>query len=134
LWTYIQKTGELYNGRGHCTGVGYAGNGDGKNNPAMQSIVGVGPLPCGWYTIDPELFDHPHCGKDCLRLYPHKGNTMYGRDGFLIHGDSIHKPGTASDGCIIQCHNVRVFVAVSGDTLLQVIDDHPPVCDPEISI
>jgi hypothetical protein len=131
LWVYVQKSGELFDNKGHCVGVGYAGKGMGKNNPDAQNVRDIGPLPVGRYTIVPVPFDHPRCGKDCLRLLQHKGNQMFGRDGFLMHGDSIKEPGTASDGCMIQAHNTRLLVATSGDTLLEVIADFPGIRYPD---
>src|ERR1035438_5538324 len=34
-------------------------------------------------------------------LTPESGTNTFGREGFLIHGDSVQNPGTASHGCII---------------------------------
>lgn len=36
-----------------------------------------------------------------MRLTPIPSNKMFRRNAFLIHGDSITAPGTASAGCII---------------------------------
>ena len=59
MWTYIQTSGVLSH-NGQQDGSGYSGHGDGINNPAMQSVSNVGPIPQGQWTIgegvnDPKL-------------------------------------------------------------------------------
>jgi hypothetical protein len=118
-WTYGQKTGSL---RGSAVGViahGYAGAGVGKNNPDMDAVPNIGPLPRGKYTIGPP-YDSSH-SPYTLRLTPDPKNDMHGRAGFLIHGDSIHNPGTASQGCIILPRSIRQEIWESGDHDLQVV-------------
>lgn len=119
MWIYKQKTGELsYEGRLEC--IGYSGAGPGKNNPDMQSVRNVGPIPVGLYRVGPP-FDHPLRGPYALRLTPVQGTDTLGRSGFLMHGDSKLKPGTASKGCIIAPRKSREAVALSGDDLLKVV-------------
>lgn len=104
-------------------GTGYSGFEAGKNNPALQNVANVGPIPQGRYTIGkPECVDSPgpH-GPFVMRLTPDAANQMFGRDGFLIHGDSIVKPGTASHGCIIMGRLIRNAIAASGDHDLTVV-------------
>lgn len=43
-WVYHQKTGKLYHD-GTLIGSGWAGNGVGKNAPAMQNMPSTGPFP-----------------------------------------------------------------------------------------
>jgi hypothetical protein len=118
MWTYIQKTGVLLH-EGECVAVGYAGNGAGKNNPHMDYVKGIGPLPVGHYHIgDPQ--DTATHGPCVLRLTPYALNIMYGRDGFLIHGDSVKAPGTASHGCIILPRVIRELIGHSADRVLLV--------------
>ncbi len=122
MWTYRQTTGELSRD-GVAEGTGYSGFGDGKNNPAMQNVPNAGPLPQGKYTIGaPQCVDSPgpH-GPFILPLTPDSGNQMFGRSGFLIHGDSIVQPGTASHGCIIMARLIRNAIAASGDHDLTVV-------------
>ena len=57
-----------------------------------------------------------------LRLTPDPANDMCGRDGFLIHGDSIAHPGTASQGCIILNRLQREHIAASPVKLLRVVE------------
>lgn len=119
-WTYKQSTGEIFH-NGRVIGRGYAGKNGGKNNPAMQSVSATGPLPQGFYTIIGHPFTHPHTGAYSIRLQPSSGNIMFGRSGFLIHGDSRNHPGDASDGCIVLARHIREVIWNSGDMRLEVI-------------
>jgi hypothetical protein len=85
--TYSQGLGVLSCKNGFLV-TGYAGFETGKNNPAMDHVKNVGPIPRGLYRIVPEPFDHAKCGKFCIRLTPEPSNVMHGRAGFLIHGDN----------------------------------------------
>lgn len=78
----------------------YSGHGDHKNDPRFMNLSELGPLPQGAYGIGTP-FEHPRCGKYCLRLTALPGTEMYGRGGMLVHGDSSVHPGEASDGCIV---------------------------------
>lgn len=122
-WKYQISTGELsrVNGSSEVVGVGYSGNGEGKNNPAMQEVRDVGPLPCGWYKIGAPQNTTDH-GPFALPLTPAPTNKMYGRSGFWMHGDSIPHPGNASLGCMIQDRAVRALVAASGADDLEVVE------------
>ena len=120
MWTYHQTDGHLIDKDGNLVGIGYSGHGEGKNNPALQDQHDVGPLPCGTYTIGAPFNSATH-GPYCLRLEPDAANQMFGRSGFLMHGDSIVHPGMASLGCIIQMHAVRQAVWTSGDRRLEVV-------------
>ena len=101
-------------------GDGYSGFAEGKNNPAMQDVHNVGPIPQGTYEIG-EPFDTETHGPYVLRLMPTGPTNTFGRAGFLIHGDSVKAPGTASEGCIVLPRVVRDAVAKSGDNELKVI-------------
>ncbi len=125
MWTYVQKTGELLRDGLHIA-LGYSGFDDpetgqrGKNNPEWERVEEVGPIPVGRY-----LIGNPHDtlthGPFVLPLTPDPANEMFGRSAFLMHGDSVVDPGTASRGCIIMSRAVRKEVAASGDKVLQVI-------------
>lgn len=125
MWTYIQKSGELLHDGEH-EGVGYFGYNDpdsgqeGKNNPDLQNIHDVGPIPVGRYVIGSPHDTLTH-GPFVLPLTPDAANQMFGRSAFLIHGDSVVEPGTASRGCIIMNRVIRNEVATSGDHALTVI-------------
>lgn len=86
---------------------GYAGRGIGRNQHIHQITPGVGPLPCGDYSIG-EPVDHPRLGPLALPLRPHPDNEMFGRSGFFIHGDN--RKNDASHGCIILARAARALL------------------------
>ena len=49
-WTYAQRTGDLQQD-GKQVSAGYSGANEGKNNPAMEDVPDVGPIPRGDWTI-----------------------------------------------------------------------------------
>lgn len=107
MLTYSQTTGRLTDERGELWGVGYSGHGAaGKNNPLMQQVPDVGPLPQGWWKAGTPG-DSPHTGPYTIPLEPVNGTQTFGRTGFKIHGDSKGFPGTASHGCLIFPRAVR---------------------------
>jgi hypothetical protein len=120
MWTYAQKTGDLKQ-NGQMVGRGYSGFDNGKNNPAMQAVADVGPIPQGEWTITGPPFNTKEHGPFVLRLEPSSATNTFGRNGFLIHGDSIKAPGTASKGCVIMPRTIREQVWNSGDTDLEVV-------------
>ena len=119
-WQYSQSTGRLtWNGR--QVGTGYSGAGDnGKNNPRMESVEDVGPIPRGRYRIGASQ-KHPTKGPITMSLSP-DGHAAHGRTHFLIHGDSIAHPGAASQGCVILSRDIRSRISESGDTTLEVVE------------
>ena len=119
MYTFHQRSGRLYAGA-QLLATGYAGQGAGKNNPDRQDIRNEGPLPRGIYAIS-AAFAHPQKGPLCMRLTPAGTNEMFGRAGFLIHGDSIAHPGTASQGCLILPCPARRAIAESPDRILEVV-------------
>ena len=94
-------------GRIVCEFFGYAGNGEGRNNPDAEHIRNVGPLPKGIYQVARSITSVHH-GPLVFRLWPNPRNRMYGRSGFLIHGDNAR--GDASRGCIILARPARQAV------------------------
>lgn len=115
-YTHVLMGAETY------LGTGWAGNGDGKNNPAMQHARNTGPLPVGWYRIcSPE--NHPTVGPYALRLVPNGDNKMFGRDGFLIHGPAVDpaKRGHESRGCPIAQRATREAIHALGCEWLEVV-------------
>jgi hypothetical protein len=121
---YNQRTG-LFGIRARSTGAilrsyyGYAGRGPGKNNPEAERLRNVGPLPRGSYLVYPPVY-HPRLGPMAFLLHPVPTNAMYGRSGFLIHGDSPTKPGQASRGCIILGPAARAAIVRFRPDLLTV--------------
>jgi hypothetical protein len=133
MWLYEQSTGRLFDPDGKLVADGYSGGGidsanvediAGKNNPAMQEIHFVGPIPQGIWTVGAPVNSVTH-GRYAMPLTPDVGTQTFGRDHFLMHGDSIPNPGFASDGCIIQPYTARVAaweqMEESGDHRLEVV-------------
>jgi hypothetical protein len=81
-------------------GFGYSGQDQYLNNLLYQADYKTGPLPAGIYTIT-AINDDPHRGPHTCVLTPDPANQMFGRSGFLIHGDTANRTHTASDGCIV---------------------------------
>ncbi len=124
-WTYAQKSGELQQDGKHVAN-GYSGAGAGKNNPAMEQVHNVGPIPQGEWTITGPPINTAEHGPYVLKLEPSETTPTFGRSGFLMHGDSKQSPGCASQGCVIMPRAVREQVWKSGDTELQVVTEVPP--------
>lgn len=119
MWTYLQKTGILLAPGGGMSAIGYSGSGPGKDNPAWQDHHDVGPIPAGGYRML-EPYSSINHGPYVIALVSDTSNIMFGRSGFLIHGDSIAHSGSASHGCIILPKSVRKKVWESGDHRLEV--------------
>jgi Protein of unknown function (DUF2778) len=122
VWTYESGTGRLYDAAGELVATGYSGADPWKNRPAGDHLAFLGPIPVGHWTIHaPQYVDKPgpH-GPYVLPLTPDINTDTHGRDSFLIHGDSIDAPGTASQGCIILDHATRERMYGSRDWRLLV--------------
>jgi RHS repeat-associated protein len=121
--TYSQTSGKLV-----CTDdttkkqiadeSGYSGSGAKKNDPDSQCDKNEGPSPRGDYTMGTAYDSNK--GKNTIPLDPDSTNSMCSRDGFLMHGDSIANPGTASEGCIIMSLTTRTAIADAGGGKLTV--------------
>ncbi|MFO0453000.1 MAG: RHS repeat-associated core domain-containing protein [Pseudomonadota bacterium] len=103
ICVYSQSTGNFtctndITGQQYLSCSGYSGRGSGLDNPAAQNQPYIGPIPQGDYTVGSPTRRR---GPLTLPLTPHAGNTMFGRSGFLIHGDNRAQNRTASEGCII---------------------------------
>lgn len=116
MWSYSQSTGQLSRD-GNIVATGYSGRAEGRNNSTMQDRHNVGPIPRGVYSIS-DPFDTETHGPFVLRLTPDVGNEMFGRSGFLMHGDNAAHD--ASEGCIIMPRDVREAVAASGEKQIEV--------------
>lgn len=114
-------TGNLYHDGKDLIGKGYSGHPPHVNDPDAIQIHNEGPIPPGLYSITPP-HDSQH-GPYTLGLAPHDQNEMFGRSGFLIHGDRIDAVGKqlASQGCIIMSRDVREAVWKSSDHILKVV-------------
>ncbi len=122
-WEYESDTGKIFDPSGKLAGTGYAGGNEGQdpsgvNNPDMQDVKGVGPLPCGLYTFGTPVAQSP-LGPFAIPLIPDSDNEMFGRGDFFCHGDTTPS-GNASKGCIIQARAVRNTMWLSKDHTLIV--------------
>jgi hypothetical protein len=102
---YSQSSGLITQDDGSHVALGWAGNHEGRNNPAMQDSVGLGPLPQGVYKIGP-WGDHEtvpgypvHLGPMIASLTQIEGES-FGRDGFFIHGPGGKDHLQSSRGCV----------------------------------
>lgn len=118
-WVYEQTTGKLWLGS-ECVGVGYSGHAEGKNQPDLESVKGVGPLPRGQWRMGPAIH-HQLLGPVAIPLAPELGTKTYGRSGFWVHGDSRAAPGTASHGCLIFARAIRERLADSQSRTVEVV-------------
>ena len=133
---YDPSTGHITDEAGNLLAIGWAGNGEGKNNPAMQNVHNVGPLPYGLYEVAEWEHFHNGLGHDVVALHQIEGET-YGRDGFFIHGPAINSEhyGQESKGCIVVPREGRlkledlkpVYIRVVGPAL-----EVAPVSIPEV--
>lgn len=120
MWVYNRPTGELSH-NGKVVGKGYSGNGEGLNNPAIESVKDVGPIPAGEYTIGDFFDDIGGKGRLVCHLIPSVLNMMFNRSGFMIHGDNKEMNHTASEGCIILAQFIREIIFASKDYNLTVL-------------
>jgi len=86
---------------------------NGKTQPELQSVRNIGPIPTGWWIVDPKKtlskeketnpiqkiiwdYEYDAWGYYKTPISPIGETQTYGRDGFTIHGGT--EPG--SKGCI----------------------------------
>lgn len=122
---FEQSTGKWIGPDASMWGQGWAGQLAGRNNPAMQNVPNVGPLPEGIYMIG-YAYDHPVLGPVTMDLEPDLINIMFGRSAFRVHGfgaDVIR----ASEGCVIQIRPVRERIDSSTDRILRVVASLTPL-------
>lgn len=115
--SYSQTTGHLTRA-GELVGIGYSGAGPGRDNPAMEAVHNVGPIPKGLYSIGP-AFDAPVQGPCVMRLTP-VGHDALGRTGFMIHGDN--PAHDASTGCVVMGPGARQSIVAHSDRTLEVTE------------
>jgi hypothetical protein len=116
---FSQSTGAVTL-RGTLLCHGYSGHGEGKNNPALEAWIKIGPIPAGLYRIARWIDHHPTKGNDVAVLAP-VGHNARGRSGFLIHGDSKDHPGEASEGCPTINNPYRHQLRESGAEFMEVV-------------
>jgi len=127
---YAQRQGTWMHPSGlRLTGL-YSGHGDGVNNPALQPVQGVGPIPQGMWKINAPIKSQ-HTGPFALPLIPFASTETFGRgiaEPFEMHGDWVGHEGQrlASCGCVISALEGRESVwsiAGAGDNLVTVVAD-----------
>jgi Protein of unknown function (DUF2778) len=121
MWIYEITSGRLRDKNGLGVGFGYSGYGPDKNQVVDEDQKDLGPIPEGQYGINSPRDTDKH-GPYVMPLTPYATTDLKGRPGgFLIHGDSVLHPGTASHGCIILARSVRQKIWESGDHDLTVV-------------
>lgn len=125
-WVYAQATGRLWlrdegtAEKASAVGRGYSGAPPYVNQSDAEARVALGPIPRGSYRLVGP-FNHVRLGPQVFYLEPARGNAMFGRSGFFIHGDNEHGNQTASHGCIILGRAVRDKIALEGVRSLSVV-------------
>ncbi len=97
---YEQAKGNFYVD-GKLLQIGYSGAPDFINQTEFEGRKNQGPIPRGLYSFGQRYGNHPKLGPMSIALIPDAKNNMFGRSDFMIHRDSLSKPGTASQGGII---------------------------------
>lgn len=126
-WVWRQRAGILSRridetGCETIVGRGYAGHGEGVNNPDLQHVPNIGPIPRGRWTIGAP-YDSKRVGPFALPLAPYDDTETFGRSAFLIHGDRKTGPAqSASEGCIVLSRELREEIHESSDTDLEVVE------------
>lgn len=125
MWKWDQSAGELSKD-GNFVSKGYAGKGRGINNPALQNVRGIGPLPAGrWRMV--EVRNSKNTGPFTIVLHavdatPNDDrHDPTGRGAFRIHGDNVKGDRSASSGCIILPRPIRERMWKSADKELEVV-------------
>lgn len=118
---FSQSTGNVRKDGGVLVASGWAGRGDGKNNPDAQHLRSFGPLPRGLYKVGPWEDEHPGLGPIVARLTQVEGDT-YGRNAFYIHGPAMNpdKYGQESKGCIVLPRPGRLAVQALAPDFIRV--------------
>lgn len=117
-YTYDVASGAMFENSSFLW-TGYSGHNEGFNNPGMEAVHAVGPIPRGAWSLGP-WYDHPRLGPIVTDLTP-VGHNAFGRTEFLIHGDNNFSNQSASHGCIVISRTIRELMRESGDTDLIVV-------------
>lgn len=120
-FTYVQRTGDLYEPDGTFMARGYSGDRAHFNDPAAETMRGEGPIPTGMYTIGDPQDPVGHLGPIAMPLIPNAETDTHGRSAFFMHGDNTAANHTASHGCIIMGRVIRQHVLDSPEDQLLVV-------------
>lgn len=115
---YDQRTGNI-DIRNTFVGSGYSGHGEGLDNPDMEAVPNVGPIPRGEWRIVRWDDHHGEKGPQVAVLEP-VGHDAHWRSSFLVHGDTEAANNTASHGCIVASRAIRDAMRASSETQLMV--------------
>ncbi len=118
-WTYIITNKNFLRDGVYQFSARYTGAPGYKDQARYQCLKNKGPLPSGTYRIGSPYLSSG-TGPSTLPLLPEPDNNMCGREAFLIHGDSLTSPGSASKGCIVIARSYRERIWQSGDRWLVV--------------
>ena len=136
MWKFSVRQGSLRSDDGVYVTQAYSGHNEGElygvNNPDLQAMPGIGPIPVGLYQISAPVTSQ-QTGPYAMSLTPLNGTDTHGRSAFEIHGDLVGQEGKqlASHGCVIVDRPFRERIWQSGDHLLSVVaeeEDTPNVC------
>lgn len=119
MWKYEQRSGALWRPTGGLLVKAYSGHGPGLNNPELEAVPDVGPIPKGLWEIG-LAFTHDRAGPVTMRLQMQSG-ALHGRSGFLIHGDNAKGDRSASNGCIVAPRWARLEISASPVKSLLVV-------------
>ena len=119
MWIWKSSEGELWKD-GVRVAEGYSGAPGFINDVTKEHLKCQGPIPRGTWRLGNTLSSHTKVGPVAIRLSP-VGHDAKGRSDFLIHGDSLKRPGTASEGCIILPRAARLLISQSSDRELVVV-------------
>jgi hypothetical protein len=128
MWQFEQLTGKLSKDGILVSPDCYSGRWpDGYNNPAMEAVPDVGPIPCGLWTIGAP-YEDGKLGRYVMDLTPAKGTVTYGRSLFRMHGKPLPPADirSGSEGCICADYVTRQRVYQSADTQLTVVPGETP--------
>lgn len=120
-WKYYSLSGMMKAPSGAILGHGYSGNGQGLNNPAMENMHNIGPIPRGAYGIGAFFYDDCGKGPTVCDLIPLSETETFGRCGFMVHGDNRKANESASEGCIVAPRFIRDAMKLSPVKLLEVL-------------
>lgn len=116
--TYDQKTGQITL-RNTPVGIGYSGHGVGLDNPDLETMANVGPIPRGEWRI--MRWDDVHGDKGpIVAVLAPMHHDAHGRSAFLIHGPHANDKQDSSHGCIVAAKPIREALRASGETKLVV--------------
>lgn len=120
MFRFNSKTGEWFAPTGSKIDVGYSGHGEGRNNPEMEGVADIGPIPRGLYRIIKPAYSDKKLGPMVMKLEPIDHDAL-GRSLFRIHGNN--HTDDASHGCPVLGPIGRGQIAASEDDELEVYTD-----------